>query len=197
MTRPEEDSAPDRQDNARKEDDVGIVQHVAEHETGAEGTHDGTWFDQVFADHATAIYRYFVRRTDRNDVDDLVAEVFTTAWRRRDKVPDGHTLPWLYRTAAYTLANHRRKPTLTLVPDHEDSPERSRSSDPAEILVEDDELRRALDHLSSRDRAVLMLHAWEGLDGEGLAEALGISRGGAAAALSRARSRLREAWEET
>lgn len=174
-----------------------MVQQVAEHVSGPETEHDEAWFDQVFADHATAIYRYFVRRTDRNDVEDLVADVFTTAWRRRDKVPDDHVLPWLYRTAGYTLANHRRKPTLTLVPDHEDSPERSRSSDPAEVLVEDDELRRALDGLSAKDRSVLMLHAWEGLDGEALGEALGISRGGAAAALSRARSRLRDAWAET
>ena len=39
-----------------------------------------------------------------------------------------------------------------------------------------------------------MLHAWEGLDGTELAEALGISRSGAQAALSRARARLREVW---
>jgi len=62
--------------------------------------------------------------------------------------------------------------------------------------MEDDEVRRALARLSARDRMVLMLHAWEGLDGEGLARALGLTRGGAAAALSRARPRLREAWDE-
>ena len=56
------------------------------------------------------------------------------------------------------------------------------------------DVRRAMATLSARDRKVLMLHAWEGLDGEGLAKALGVTRGGAAAALSRARARLREAW---
>lgn len=158
---------------------------------------DSTWFDQVFAEHATAVHRYFVRRAPRNDAEDLTAEVFATAWRRRDRIPEGFVLPWLYKTASYVLSNHRRKPTLTLISDyeagHED--EHARSADPADLVVEDDDVRRALARLSPRDRSVLMLHAWEGLDGEGLARALGVSRGGAAAALSRARARLREAWE--
>jgi RNA polymerase sigma factor (sigma-70 family) len=156
---------------------------------------DAAWFDQVFAEHATAVHRYFVRRAPSEEAEDLTAEVFTTAWRRRDRIPEGFVLPWLYRTASYVLANHRRKPTLTLISEYEQDHEHSRSPDPAELVVEDDDVRRALSRLSTRDRTVLMLHAWEGLDGEGLARALGVSRGGAAAALSRARARLREAWE--
>lgn len=164
---------------------------------------DTVWFDGFFADHATAIHRYFVRRADRNDVEDLTAEVFATAWRRRDKIPEGFELPWLYKTASFVLANHRRRPTLTLLADygHDDSGDTmvnrtSRSVDPAELVMVDDEVRRAMSRISARDRTVLMLHAWEGLDGEGLAHALGLTRGGAAAALSRARARLRHAWED-
>ncbi|WP_131105602.1 RNA polymerase sigma factor [Ornithinimicrobium sufpigmenti] len=159
---------------------------------------DATWFDGFFALHATAIHRYFVRRADRVDVEDLSAEVFATAWRRRDKIPAGFELPWLYRTASYVLANHRRKPTLTLLSDYgsEEGGQPARSVDPADLVMADDEVRRALGRLSARDRTVLMLHAWEGLDGEGMAHALGLTRGGAAAALSRARARLREAWAE-
>lgn len=165
----------------------------------ARQTRDAIWFDAFFAQHATAVHRYFVRRADRSDVEDLSAEVFATAWRRREKIPADFELPWLYRTASYLLANHRRKPTLTLLADYrtQESGERhSRSVDPAELVMVDDEVRRALAHLSSRDRSVLMLHAWEGLDGEAMARALGLTRGGAAAALSRARSRLRDAWEQ-
>jgi RNA polymerase sigma-70 factor (ECF subfamily) len=157
---------------------------------------DGAWFDQVFAEHATAVHRYFVRRAAYNDVEDLTAEVFATAWRRRERVPQDFVLPWLYKTAAYVLSNHRRKPTLTLISDYEQDDRRhSRTPDPADLVVEDQEVQQALAVLSTRDRSILMLHAWEGLDGEGLARALGVSRGGAAAALSRARARLREAWE--
>jgi DNA-directed RNA polymerase specialized sigma24 family protein len=42
----------------------------------------------------------------------------------------------------------------------------------------------------------LRLVAWEGLSGKELASVLGISEGGAGAALSRARANLRKAWEE-
>ncbi|MEK9736104.1 MAG: sigma factor-like helix-turn-helix DNA-binding protein, partial [Candidatus Nanopelagicales bacterium] len=57
---------------------------------------------------------------------------------------------------------------------------------------EDLTLRTAWQKLSPRDREVLRLSAWEGLDGSALATALGISVSGAGAALSRARARFRE-----
>ena len=100
-------------------------------------------------------------------------------------------MPWLYRSAGYLLANHRRKRAALLV---EELPETPDLTDPADLAVTDDTVRRALAAISDRDREVLLLHAWEGLTGEGLAEALGISRSGADAALSRARSRLALAW---
>lgn len=161
-------------------------------------TRDAAWFDAFFADHATAVHRYFVRRAARDDAEDLAAEVFATAWRRRDRIPAGFELPWLYRTASYVLANHRRRPTLTLISEYGNEQERhtTRTADPAELVMADQEVRAAMARLSSRDRSVLMLHAWEGMDGEGLAKALGLTRGGAAAALSRARARLRQAWSE-
>ena len=125
------------------------------------------------------------------DAEDLAAETLALAWRRRDDVPDGAELPWLYRSAGYLLANHRRKRAALLV---EELPETPDLTDPADLAVTDDTVRRALAAISDRDREVLLLHAWEGLTGEGLAEALGISRSGADAALSRARSRLALAW---
>lgn len=156
---------------------------------------DAAWFDQLFAEHAVSVHRYFVRRAPRQEAEDLAAEVFTVAWRRREAIPEDFVLPWLYRTASYVLSNHRRRPTLTLLADYDnESDERRASIDPADLVMEDDDIREALSRLSARDRKVLMLHAWEGLDGEGLAKALGLTRGGAAAALSRARARLREAW---
>ena len=71
--------------------------------------HGPQWFADVFRRHATAVHRYFARRAHPGEVDDLTAEVFATAWRRRDDVPDGLELAWLYRTAGYLLAHHRRK----------------------------------------------------------------------------------------
>jgi len=155
--------------------------------------HDDAWFESLFREHASALYRYFVRRGPRDDAEDLTAEVLVVAWRRRDDVPDGAELPWLYRTAGFMLANHRRK--LRPVPVGEVLQEAD-DVDPATLVLDDLEVRAVLAVLSPRDRRILLLHAWEGLDPHQLAEVLDISRGGADAALSRARARLREAWAE-
>jgi RNA polymerase sigma factor (sigma-70 family) len=153
---------------------------------------DDGWFAELYRAHATAVYRYFVRRAAVDDAEDLAAEVLATAWRRREDVPEGAELPWLYRTAGFVLANHRRKHRPVLV---EDLPEEPDGDDPALAAITDDEVRRALAGLGERDRRILVLHAWEALAREDLAAVLGISRGGADAALSRARSRLSAAWE--
>jgi RNA polymerase sigma-70 factor (ECF subfamily) len=154
---------------------------------------DDAWFDDLFRAHATALYRYFVRRGAAGDAQDLAADVLTTAWRRREDVPAGAELPWLYRTAGYVLANHRRKGRPMPVADVPDGVD---DVDPSDLSVLDDEVRAVLAALSARDRRVLLLHAWDGLDGDQLAEVLGIGRGGADAALSRARARLRQAWAD-
>lgn len=157
---------------------------------------DRVWFDALFAEHAHQVHRYFLRRAPHDDAEDLAADVLATAWRRRDDVPEGHELPWLYRTAGFVLANYRRKSRPIPVEELPDDPDADHADDPAEIVVADDEVRGVLARLSARDRRILLLHVWEGLDGEALAEALGITRGGAAAALSRARARLRDGWDE-
>lgn len=155
---------------------------------------DDAWFEQVYRDHATAVFRYFVRRAPAVDAEDLTAEVLATAWRRRVDVPAEAVLPWLYRTAGFVLANHRRKQVPTPVDHLPDAPDDD--GDPALAAVADDDVRTALAALSERDRNILVLHAWEGLGGAELAQVLEISRGGADAALSRARARLAAAWPD-
>ncbi|GGM19603.1 DNA-directed RNA polymerase sigma-70 factor [Promicromonospora citrea] len=157
---------------------------------------DEAWFSALFDAHSRALYAYFLRRLPdggrASDAEDLAAEVLATAWRRRDDVPDGAELPWLYRTAGYVLANHRRKMRalpVAVVPDEPDD------VDPAQLATSDDAVRSVLARLSPRDRRILLLVAWDGLSGDDLARVLGVSRGGADAALSRARARLRDAWD--
>lgn len=161
--------------------------------TGGRATlRDAAWFDRLFQEHARAVTRYVARRASPNDVEDLAADVLAIAWRRRTDVPEGAELPWLYRTAAYVLANHRRKARPVLMEEGWDGVDDD--SDPADLALADDQARRALQSLTARDRQILLLHAWDGLDGADLGAVLGISRGGAEAALSRARARLRTAW---
>ncbi len=160
----------------------------------AAGPRGDAWFEELFRTHAAAVHRYLVRRVGVAEAEDLAADVLTVAWRRRDDVPDGAELPWLYRTAGFVLANHRRKARPVPV---EDVPELADDADPALLAVQDERVREVLAALSARDRQVLLLHAWEGLSGDELALVLGVSRGGGDAALSRARSRLRAGWEQS
>lgn len=157
------------------------------------GPRDAAWFETLVREHATAVHRFLARRTGRDEADDLAADVLTTAWRRRDDIPDGAELPWLYRTAGFVVANHRRKFRPLPVGD---VPDEIDPDDPAVRLVQDEQVRTALAALTARDRQILLLNAWEGLVGDGLATVLGVSRGGADAALSRARARLREVWAD-
>lgn len=152
---------------------------------------DAEWFEGLFRTHARDVFRFVVRRAARDDADDLTAEVFTTAWRRREDVPEGFELAWLFRTAGFTVANHHRKSRPVLL---ESVPESGDSSSPEHLVLEDLEVRAAFAQLGERDQQILLLCAWEGLQGEALASVLEISRSGADAALSRARSRLRTAW---
>lgn len=157
---------------------------------------DSAWFTAVVHEHSTALVRYFARRGPRQDAEDLTAEVFAVAWRRRDDVPREAVLPWLYRTAGFTLANHRRKHVDLAVDVLPDAGAARVSENPELSALFDAELRGALQSVGERDRQILLLHAWEGLDGQELGDALGISRAGADAALSRARARLRDVWQE-
>jgi len=155
-------------------------------------------FEALYAEHYWALLRFAVRRLpDRESARDLVADAFATAWQHRSRIPADRTLPWLYRLAANLLANRRRRSVRA-----GDAIRRLASATGGQHVAGVDERAEwadALDSvlvrvraLSARDREVLLLHAWEGLQGEDLAAALGCSAGAAAARLHRARRRLRE-----
>lgn len=154
---------------------------------------DTAWFDQLFSEHAPSIHRYLQRRIGRQDSDDLTADVFTLAWKKRDEIPEGFEVPWLYRSAHYLVANHYRKKNPSLPGE---LPEGS-ADDVAPFVCDQAEISSLLASLSARDRRILLLVAWEGLSGDELAVALGVSRGASDTALSRARSRLQSAWDSS
>ncbi len=148
-------------------------------------------FETLFADNADLVYRYISRRHRGNNVEDMTSDVFTLAWTKLDEIPQGFELAWLYRTAWNVLANAHRK--------HIDIPTDLDISgvepDVADDVLTNDKLLHAWNAVGQRDREVLRLAAWEGLNGRELATVLGTSEGGASAALSRARTHLRQAWD--
>jgi DNA-directed RNA polymerase specialized sigma24 family protein len=67
-------------------------------------------FDALFAAYRADVVGYCGwRAASTNDAQDATAEVFLTAWRRLDGVPEGDAARiWLYATARRVLANQRR-----------------------------------------------------------------------------------------
>jgi RNA polymerase sigma-70 factor (ECF subfamily) len=68
-------------------------------------------FSELVRIHYQGVYAYLVvRMSGAHDAEDLVQEVFVTAFRRlRDFDPERPMAPWLRTTALNLLRNHRRK----------------------------------------------------------------------------------------
>lgn len=152
-------------------------------------------FRQLYTRHQAAILGYCLRRVSRDAAPDIVSETFTTAWRRRDAMPDGElVLPWLYGVAARTIANHRR--SLRRRASLREKIGRTVVESPAgpEVQVvqrtEDAAVLEAVQRLRPADRELLLLSAWEGLTARQLAARYDISLPAAEKRLTRAKHRL-------
>ena len=146
-------------------------------------------FASVYSEHLPAISRYLARRVERQHVEDLAADVFALAWRKRESVTKGEELPWLYRIAANLVANHRRKEAAakSFI-----SSLRPADSAPAadDIVNADQALATAWKQLKAADREVLALATFEELPVATIATALGISANAVSIRLHRARKQL-------
>jgi RNA polymerase sigma-70 factor (ECF subfamily) len=153
-------------------------------------------FEAVYRRHLPAISAYLARRVARDDVEDLAADVFAIAWRKRTSVAPGEELPWLYRIASYQVSNHRRRIAMrrTLLgvlatPD---------SAPAADALFDTDpELAAAWRTLSARHREVLALVVLEEVPVAEAAIALEVSANAVSVRLHRAKKALAEALEAT
>jgi RNA polymerase sigma-70 factor, ECF subfamily len=67
-------------------------------------------FEALYASYNAAVRTYVRRRVDSQDADDVVADVFVTAWRRLRDVPED-PLPWLLGVARRVIANRWRGAT--------------------------------------------------------------------------------------
>ena len=143
-----------------------------------------------FRAHADRVLAYLLHRTDRETAQDVLQEVFVTAFRKAAQLPDPPT-GWLFGTARRLLANaergNRRRDLLALrVADT--TPRNPRS--PFDDNGVGDVVAGALAQLSNSDQEVLTLSAWYELSAEQAAQALGCSRATYTVRLHRARHRL-------
>lgn len=157
-------------------------------------------FADLYDRHAPLIHRYAARRLGAEAADDVVAETFLAAFRRRARYdlarPDAR--PWLYGIAANLIGKHRRSETRMLrayartgTDPLDDDADRVDARVSASACARP--LAGALAALPARDRDVLLLVAWADLTYEQVAEALSIPVGTVRSRLNRARRKVREA----
>ena len=147
-------------------------------------------FEAVFRAHHRAVLRYALRRADPATADEVVAETFLICWRRLDAVP-AEPLSWLLGTARRCLANHRRSAARSHDLAARAAPLDAEGRDPGDVVAARELIRAAFADLPEKDREVLRLVAWEGLDLATAARVLGCTRTAFAVRLHRARRRLR------
>ncbi len=152
-------------------------------------------FSAIFREHQVAISRYLSRRVALDDVEDLAANVFEVAWRKRAQAELGQELPWLYRIAAFEVANLRRRQNtvanfLKLQKTIETAPS------PEALAVLDFDLAQAWKTLSPAEAEVLALVAFEDLSIGDAAKSAGISANAASLRLFKARKKIETALAE-
>lgn len=159
---------------------------------------DDGQFAELFRSAYRPLVAYARRRTaDAAAADDVVAETFAIAWRRRsERDAQRAALPWLYGIAANVVRNHWRRDRrhLQLV-DRLESEPMSDGVGPVPGVDGDPDLHTALSQLSFDDQEVLRLITWEELSHAEAADALGCSVNAVGIRLHRARQRLRDELE--
>lgn len=150
--------------------------------------HDDVAFAAMVAAQQPLVYRYVRRRVGATDADDVVAEVFATAWRHWERVPDPIE-PWLLRTAWNALLHQfrhaRRQASLAARLEFE-RPRGETDAGSSDVL----RVQAALAKLRPVDQELLLLAYWEELDAAAIAEVIGGRPEAVRVRLHRARRRL-------
>jgi RNA polymerase sigma factor (sigma-70 family) len=180
--------------SGREPDDAAVV---------ARSVRDPDQFAAIYDRYFGEVYRYVVGRLGRDVADDLAAETFLVAFRKRDRFDParGRVRPWLYGIATILVGQYRRGETrryralaragrqvLDSVESHDD---RVTDAVTAERLGR--QLAAALADLGHGDRDVLLLVAISELSHQEVALALDIPYGTVGSRLNRARKILRKA----
>ncbi len=153
----------------------------------AEDVFRGVWFRNF-----ESISKYVRRRIAASEAaDDVVAEIFSVAWRRLEVLPTvPNELPWLYGVAHNVVLTHFRaqRRAFALVDRLEANSRPSHSSIP-QISAK---LLSALQGLSDIDRELFRLTIWEELSQHDAGVVVGLSTKAVERRLDRARQKIRE-----
>jgi RNA polymerase sigma-70 factor, ECF subfamily len=160
------------------------------------GAVDEAGFRDLFDRHLSDLWRFARRRVgSAEDADDVAAETFAVAWRRRGQLPDGTAARlWLFGVARNVVANHRRAETrrrrlqVRLASQHGD--EAVAATEPSAGL------REAFAALGEAEREVMIMRHWDGFAVHEIATLLECTPNAVSLRLHKAKRRLAELLAE-
>jgi RNA polymerase sigma-70 factor (ECF subfamily) len=149
---------------------------------------DSIAFDTLYERYARIVHGLLLARVGRDEVDDLVQDVFLTAWRRledlRDPAAFGGWIAMIARNRATDF--HRRSAAFVELPANLESPgDTSNEADANAALA-------AIRSLPDAYRETLILRLVEGLSGPEIAERTGLTPGSVRVNLHRGMKLLRD-----
>jgi RNA polymerase sigma factor (sigma-70 family) len=155
-------------------------------------------FGELYSRYFAELYRYMAGRLGPDSADDLAAETFLAAFRRRSTFDPGlgAVRPWLYGIATNLIARHRRAESrryaalARIGADPAADSEEDRIAERLAAWQARRPLAGALARLPDGDRDVLLLIAIGGLSYAEVAFALSVPEGTVGSRLNRARRKL-------
>jgi RNA polymerase sigma-70 factor (ECF subfamily) len=152
-------------------------------------------FEALYTAHYHAIAGYVLRRVAAHEADDVIAQIFTVAWRRFDHLPPApDDRLWLLGVARNGVACQRRSERrrirllARLSQDVMSTGSLAPSANPS-----DEQVRAAMSALRPGDREALQLVLWDELSHTEAAAVVGCSPNAFELRYRRARSALRDA----
>jgi RNA polymerase sigma factor (sigma-70 family) len=156
-------------------------------------------FVVVFERHFSLIHRYVRVRAGDTDADDLAAQTFEIAFRRRRDYDNSRAdaRPWLFGIAIKLLSEHARRRRRNISAFARLLARDARDAQNVAQSIGDGapDLRRALASVREEDRDLLFLHACLDLTYDECAVALDVPVGTVRSRLHRVRERLRRDLE--
>ncbi|MET3807255.1 RNA polymerase sigma-70 factor (ECF subfamily) [Nakamurella sp. UYEF19] len=158
------------------------------------------WVADLYRNHGAALLQYLTARVGAAAAEDLTAETFIVAIRRRDMFDDarGTGRAWLFGIASNAVREHFRREVRYLRVVVRAGAQRADDQSHADAVDDRLDAEAAVARLVPRllslspvDRDVLLLTSWAGLGPSEVAEALGLTAATVRSRLHRIRRKLR------
>jgi len=158
-------------------------------------------FELLYRDNRDDLYAYVAGiLRDRSAAEDVTAQAFERAYRRRQSFNPGRGShrAWLFGIARNAALDElrRRKRLAELATEPEDEAAAGAHEQAAEASLRRTTVRSAIAQLSARERELIALKYFTGLDNAEIAAVIGVSESNAGTRLHRVIEKLREACDE-